>query len=384
VTQVAFAVAGSVSLCRVVSKRSGSFRNSRPESPVYHISSAARISSALDTNALRRAFQALVDRHASLRTSFHVVDGGAVRRWSTSPASLAFKEENAAAWSEEQLNERLVVDSNEPFDLEVAPLLRVCVYRRTAEEHVLLIVVHHLVADFWSLAVLMSELGVLYTQESGGPRAALAESSGDYAGYVRRQRELLAGPEGERLWTYWQNQLSGDVQPLNLPMRATRPAVQTYTGDSVSFLLDHELTSRLNQLGRSHDATLFMTLLSAFELLLQRYANQDEFFVGSPTAGRDYAGSAGLVGYFVNPIVLRANLSGELTFAEHLLHVRQTVLAALDHQHYPFPLLVEHLQPERRREPLPNLSGDVRVAEIAFCRRRSSWAIRPGRRGRAP
>ncbi|HEU4433459.1 MAG TPA: amino acid adenylation domain-containing protein, partial [Pyrinomonadaceae bacterium] len=317
-----------------------------PESPVYHISSAARVLSPLDTAALYRAFQALVDRHASLRMSFHVVDGEPSQTVHES-CVVQFNEDDGSAWTEEQLSERLVTDANEPFNLEVAPLLRVRVYRRAAEEHVLLIVVHHLVADFWSLSVLMSELGVLYAQEHKGSSARFAQSSGDYAAHTRRQKELLDGPEGERLWSYWQNQLSGDVQPLNLPLRGPRPAVQTYTGDSVSFLLDQELTARLNELSRSHDATLFMALLSAFELLLQRYANQDEFFVGSPTAGRDHAGAADLVGYFVNPIVLRANLSGELTFADHLLRVRQTVLEALDHQQYPFPLLVERLQPER-------------------------------------
>ena len=348
-----------------------------PESPVYHINSAARVLSGLDTSALKRAFQALVDRHESLRTTFHVVDGQPFQKIHER-CVLPFEESDASAWSEEQLSERLVSDVNRPFELEAAPLLRVNVYRRGAGEYVLLLVVHHLVADFWSLAVLTSELGLLYAQERSGAATPLPKSSSNYSAHVRRQKELLESAEGERLWSYWQKQLSGDVQPLNLPTRGPRPAVQTYRGDSVSFLLDEDLTARLNELSRLHEVTLYMTLLSAFEVLLQRYADQDEFFVGSPTAGRDHAGFAG-----VDRIFRQSCGPAREPFRQS--HFRGTFAArAADGARSFRASALSFSAPRRtpaartRREPFTGLSGDVCVAKCTLGGRRGSRLVRPG------
>jgi len=325
-----------------------------PESAAYNISSAVRVLSPLDPSALRRAWQALVDRHPALRTNFASRGGTPFQRVRPA-AEVYFREVEAETWTQGELTERLVAEAGRPFDLERDSLLRVHLYRRPGGEHVLLLVVHHIIADSWSLALLVGELGTLYRTAAGGgelpaPEGALLR----YADYVNRQEEVLAGPEGERLWDYWRSRLAGELPLLDLPAAGPRPPVQTYAGASEPFTVGGELTAKLKAVGRSLDATLYMTLLAAFEVLLHRYTGQDDFAVGTPTAGRSRAGLADLVGYFVNPVVMRADLSGDPTFAEHLARVRRTVLGAFAHQDYPFALLVERLQPSRdpSRSPL--------------------------------
>src|SRR6185369_5087044 len=182
---------------------------------------------------------------------------------------------------------------------------------------------------------------------------------------------------GGRLWEYWQKQLAGELPVLNLPNDRPRPPVQTYHGASRSFKLSADLTERLNTLSRGHGVTLFMTLLAAFQLLLSRYTGQEDILVGSPTTGRTKPELAGLIGYFVNPVVLRADLSGELTFETLLSQVRQTVLAAFEHQEYPFNLLVERLQPQRdlSRTPLFQILFTLQKAHLLHDKGLSSFAL---------
>ncbi|HEX7313092.1 MAG TPA: amino acid adenylation domain-containing protein, partial [Pyrinomonadaceae bacterium] len=317
-----------------------------PESPAYNISAAVRVEAELDVPALRRAFEKIVERHPSLRATFNASQGGPAQAISDG-TPFHFGEEDAEGWDEARLDERLLGEANRPFDLEHGPLLRVWLFRRSAGEHVLLLAVHHIVADFWSLALLMHELGELYAAERAGSQAVLPAPSLRYTDYARWQAETMAGPEGERLWAYWQKQLGGPLPVLNLPTDRPRPPVQTYRGRSFSFRLSAELTAGLKELSRRHEATLYMTLLASFQVLLHRYTGQEQFLVGSPTAGRRSAELADIVGYFVNPIVLRADLSQDPSFEQYLDRVRQTVLGAFEHQEYPFPLLVERLQPER-------------------------------------
>jgi hypothetical protein len=240
-----------------------------------------------------------------------------------------------------------------------------------------MLVVHHIAADFWSLAIMMNELGVFYAAERTGKTAAFAVQTLHYTDYVRWQSEMLAGAEGERLRHYWQEHLSGELPVLELPTDRPRPQIQTYLGASVSFKLDAELRDKLKRLGQSRDATLYMSLLATFQVLLHRYARQDVFLIGSPAAGRTRAELAGLVGYFVNPLVLRADLSGNPTFEEHLDYVRSIVLGAFDHQEYPFPLLVERLQPERdaSRSPLVQVMFALQKAPLASEQGFASFAL---------
>jgi amino acid adenylation domain-containing protein len=347
-----------------------------PESTAYHIAAAVRLRTAVDVAALRRAFQALVDRHPSLRTTFTAPHGEPLQRVHEH-MEICFDAEDSSSWSEAALHSRLTENAHRPFNLEQGPLLRVNLFTQSAQDHILLIVAHHIVVDFWSLSVLVNELGMLYSAEKAGATTRLAPLAVQYTDYVSWQAEMLSSPTGEKLWEYWQKQLAGELPVVNLPTDRPRPHVQTYRGASQSFKLSADLTRQLNTLSRNHGATLYMTLLAAFQLLLNRYTGQEDILVGSPTTGRTRSELAGLVGYFVNPVVLRTDLSGALTFKTLLSRVRQTVLAAFEHQEYPFPLLVERLQPERdpSRTPLFQILFILQKAHMLHEEGLSSFAL---------
>jgi len=317
-----------------------------PESAAYNISSAVRIPGSLDVAALRAAFQGLVDRHPALRTTFSLVNGEPVQVVHES-GQVWFSEEDASPWTDDSLRARLTAEANRPFDLEKGPLLRVHLFHRSSDDRALLLTLHHIVSDFWSVAVLARELGVLYAAARTGQAAELAAPALRFTDVVRWQREALDGPVGESLLGYWKEELGGELPVLELPTDRPRPPVQTYGGEAVTFRLDPELTRKVKALAQERQATLYMVLLAVFEALLARYSGQTDLVVGSPSAGRGRARLAGTVGYFVNPIVLRADLSSDPSFADFLRQVRRTVLGAFEHQDYPFPTLVERLQPQR-------------------------------------
>ena len=324
-----------------------------PDDPTYNLAFAARIRAGLDVNSLRSAFQALVDRHASLRTTFAACDGEPEQQL-FDHSTIYFEEHDALHWDQAVLDDRLVVESQRPFDLEHGPLLKVHLFTRSAGERVLLLTAHHIIVDLWSLTVLMNELAILYRAEQSLAPADLPPLTRQHLDYVRWQNNLLQSETGESHRRYWQKQLAGPLPVLALPTDRPRPHLQTYRGAAHTFRLDPELTRCLKVLSKEKNATLYMTLLAAFQALLYRYTGQEEILVGSPTSGRSRGWLAGLVGYLVNPVVLRAELSGEQPFAEFLEQVRRTVLAAFEHQDYPFALQVKDLQPERdaSRSPL--------------------------------
>lgn len=324
-----------------------------PESPAYNIVGAACIRAELDIPALQRAFESLVNRHPSLRTTFFA-DKGKPLQQVHEQVKDCFRMEDASTWSESFLRDRLLKEAYSPFNLQHGPLLRVSLFTQSAQEHILLLAVHHIVADFWSLGVLVHELGILYSAEKNDTQTTLTPLTLQYADYVRWQTAMLTSRDGEQMWAYWQKQLAGDLPMLNLPTDRPRSPVQTYRGASHPCKLSAELTQRLKALSRNYGTTLYTTLLAAFQVLLYRYTGQEDILVGSPTAGRNAAELEGLVGYFVNPVVLRADLSGNPKFEEFLGQVRRTVLDALAHQDFPFTLLVEQLQPLRdaSRSPL--------------------------------
>ncbi|HWS53533.1 MAG TPA: condensation domain-containing protein, partial [Pyrinomonadaceae bacterium] len=337
-----------------------------PESAAYNIPVAARVLSEVDADALRRAFSALARRHPSLRATF-TLDGGEPAQRVRDGAEISFRQVDAARLSEAALRERLAEEAHAPFDLERGPLMRVSLYTRAEDEHLLLLVVHHIVADFWSLAVLVEELGRLYEAERGGPATPPPPPAFRYADYVRWQDAMLRGAEGERLRAYWLEKLSGGLPVLNLPTDRPRPPLQTFRGARVPLRLDAALTRRLKTLGRERGATLYMTLLAGLQALLHRHTGQKDFLVGSPTSGRNRADFEGVVGYFINPVVVRADLSRDPTFEELLGRVRRTVLEAFEHQDYPLALLVEQLQPERA-------GGRSAIFDVAFVFQKSRSA----------
>jgi len=204
---------------------------------------------------------------------------------------------------------------------------------------------HHIALDFWSLLIVAEELGSVYSGLRAGKPAALAPLSRRYEDYVSAEREFLAGPEGERLWDYWRDRLRGTLPTLYLPLDRPAPQVQSFRGKATSFKLDRELSLRLRELARTEQTTLNTLLLAGFKVLLARLCGQEEILVGSPTAGRQSADLADVVGYFVNPIVVRSTVGEAVPFRSLLKSVRETLIGALKHQEYPFPLLVERLKP---------------------------------------
>ena len=310
-----------------------------PGNPAYVIAGAGRIAGELAVPELRRALAALVARHPALRTTFEL-DGEETVQVVHQDGSLAFSEEDAAAWSAAQVEERLIAEAHRPFDLAKGPLLRVAILHRGAE-HFVVLAVHHIVADFGSVGVLLRDLGAIYGGQS------LPPPSGSYADFVRLEAARLAGARGDRLRAYWSAALPPGRPVLELPTDRPRPPLQTFRGGAQTLRLDDALTASLHAAGRGAGATPFMTLLAVFQVLLHRHSGQEEILVGTPTAGRGANELANLVGYLVNPVVVRGDLAGDPSFLELLGRVRETAIAAFSHQDYPFPLLAELLGGER-------------------------------------
>ncbi|GBC61781.1 non-ribosomal peptide synthetase [Desulfonema ishimotonii] len=327
-----------------------------PDSPAYNVCYAVRILSGADIPALRRAFQTLVARHPSLRTTYALRDGEPVRRVSdpADESAFGFQVTDAADWDRSALEDCLSEEARQPFDLENGPVMRVRLFMCPDAEQIMLLNVHHIATDLWSLSVLMDELGTLYPAERKGEALLLPPPPASYADYVRWQAHTLAGPRGEQLREYWLHRLGGELPVLNLPTDHPRPLVQTYAGAVHSLRLGKPLTRKIKELARKSGATVYMTLLAVFQVLLYRYTGQEDILVGSPAVGRTRPEFEGVQGYFVNPLPMRADLSGHPPFTEFLGRVRRTVLEALAHQDYPFQLLVEQLRPERDpgRSPL--------------------------------
>ena len=324
-----------------------------PESAAYHITAAVRVTGELDAAALRRSFQALADRHPMLRSTFHHRAG---QPWQQvrERMEIGFLEEDAAHLDATALAARLAREVHRPFDLENGPLLRIGLFRLAEREHALALAIHHAISDFWSLGVMFDELGRLYARELGMDPGPLEPLPLTFVDWARWQAERLAGPEGERLWSWWREALRGPLADLDLPTDRPRPAVQTDRGASVGLAFGPELTERLHGLAQSFGATPFMTLLAGFQALLHRWSGQEDLTVGCPVAGRGAPELGGLVGYFVNPVVVRSDASGAPSFAGLLGRTRRAALGALEHADLPFALLAEQLRPTRdpSRSPL--------------------------------
>ncbi len=313
-----------------------------PESGAYNVGFSARICSVVDVSALRRSLQMLLDRHASLRTTFSDPFGKPVQQVHAHQ-ELAFEQIDATAWTSDELNKRVHHAYEQPFDFEHGPLVRVSLFSCSSSDHILLITVHHISCDGWSIWILLDELRVLYEAEQKGKPASLPPLALEFTDYVDWQARMLKSAEGERMWSYWQKQLAGTLPVLSLPTDRPRPPVQTYNGSAYYFRVNEKVTRSLKTLASNQGATLFMGLLAAYSLLLHRYTGQEDILVGSPTTGRSKAEFAGIVGDLINMVVFREDLSGNPTFLGLLERARQTILESLENQDYPFPLLVERL-----------------------------------------
>ncbi|HEX6289379.1 MAG TPA: amino acid adenylation domain-containing protein [Herpetosiphonaceae bacterium] len=321
-----------------------------PDSASYNVPLALRLTGPLDTAALERCYQTIIQRHESLRTIFAVrtPDDDPVQvilPFEPQPLALIDLSVLPPAEREAEVRERTVAEASQPFDLSAGPLVRATLLRLAADEHLLLLTLHHIISDAWSMGVLMRELATLYTADD--PATALPPLPIQYADFAVWQRDWLAGEIRERQLAYWKQQLGGRVPVLQLPTDRPRPAVQTFRGALEKQTLPPSLAAALNALSSDAGTTLFMTLLAAFDVLLYRYTHQTDLPVGSPIAGRRQTETEALIGFFVNTLVLRTHLRGDLPFRELLGRVRQVALEAYEHQDLPFELLVEELQPER-------------------------------------
>lgn len=327
-------------------------------SPAYNIMYAAEVHAKVEIHRLQCVFQALVHRHAALRTTYSMRAGTPVQE--VHPyVELPWEVVDAEGWDAQQLEEQLRVASDAPFDLERGPVLRLKLYRRVTGRHVLLFVAHHVAIDFWSLDLLFDEVETLYATGADGQPDPLPALDVEYADFVRWQTEMLDSPAGERSWNFWRDQLSGELPELDLPVDRVRPPLQTFRGQSHRHDFPVGLLASLEALSRSHDVTLFTTLLAAFQVFLMRCSGQDDIVVGTPTAGRSRREMQPVVGYFANPIAIRVRAMSDRPFAEFLATVRTTLIAGIEHQDYPFPLLVERLRPPRDTSRSP-------VFQVAF------------------
>ncbi|MDZ7960511.1 MAG: amino acid adenylation domain-containing protein [Aulosira sp. DedQUE10] len=333
-----------------------------PGNQFYNVSTALCLTGSLNFTALKQTFNEIVRRHETLRTTFVMAEGQLLQVIAPTlniPLPVIDLSNLSVTEREQQARRLAIAEAQRSFNLNTGPLLRLTLLQLDAAEYILLLNLHHIVADGWSIGVLIKELGALYKAFVEDKPLPLPELPIQYADFAEWQQEWLqeVGTNGctrlETQLAYWQKQLDG-VAVLNLPTDRLRPAVSTYQGAKQFLELPHYLTQKLEQLSQQAGVTLYMTLLAAFETLLYRYTQQEDIAVGTPIANRNRSEIEGLIGFFVNSLVLRTDFSGNPTFQELLHRVREVTLAAYAHQELPFEKLVEELQQERdlSRHPL--------------------------------
>jgi amino acid adenylation domain-containing protein len=330
------------------------------DNPFYSVSTALRLIGSLNITAFKQAFNDVVRRHEVLRTYFILVDAEPVQAIAPSlsiPLSVIDLRNIETEEREIQIQQIATEEAQRPFNLTTAPLLRVTLLQLDENHHVLLLNLHHIVADGWSIGVLIRELSLLYKnaicKDATHVSKSLPELPIQYADYAQWQRTFLQGELLETQLAYWRHQLD-NIKVLNFPTDRPRPAVPSYKGDKQFLELPQSLNQALEALSQREGVTLFMTLLAAFQTILYRYTQQSDIVVGSPIANRNRSEIEGLIGFFVNSLVLRTNLSGNPTFRELLSRVREVTLGAYAHQDLPFEKLVDalHLKRSLSHHPL--------------------------------
>ncbi len=321
-----------------------------PNSAFYNLVIALRLVGTLNRAALEQSLQEITHRHEALRTNFITVDGQPTQiiqtqtNWTVSIVDLKHLSTSKKEIALQQLAQQQV---QRPFDLASEALIRTTLVMLSETEHALLVFIHHIVFDGWSMGVFVQELVALYNAYSQGQPSPLTPLPIQYADFAIWQRDWLQGDVLQSQLSYWQQQLKDAPALLSLPTDRPRPAVQTFAGAYQKFALSVELTDSLVKLSQEQGVTLFMTVLAAFDTLLYRYTGQSDILVGSPIANRDRSEIEGLIGFFVNTLVMRTNLAGNPSFSELLLRVREMAMDAYAHQNLPFEMLVEALQLER-------------------------------------
>ena len=354
-----------------------------PGNSAYNFHVALRLQGSLSVDALTQSLEQIVQRHEALRTTFALVDGQPVQViHDVLPMQVEVIDLPAGSLAEKEAHAQTLVDEQAriAFDLAQRPLLRFVLLKVTDDDHIALVVMHHIITDGWSLGIFVREFVALYQANLQGQSAALPTLAVQYADFAAWQQQWMQGEVLDAHAAYWQRQLAS-MPTLALPTDFERPAVQTFRGARTAHTLPAELASAIKQLSQAEGATLFMVLLAAFKILLARYAKQDDIVVGADIANRNRAETENLIGFFVNQLVLRTDLSGNPTFRELLGRVREMTLGAYAHQDFSFEKMVELLQPERdpSRNPLFQVmfilqntpSSDLELPDLTV----SSWNV---------
>jgi len=327
-----------------------------PNNPFYNMPTVFRASGPLDVVALGQALSEIARRHEALRTIFGRGDRGPlqiIKGTYDVPLPVVdcsgLPDEQRERLSQDLVNQ----EAMKAFNLNIGPLLRVRVIRLTAQDHLIVVVIHHIVSDAWSMAVFTGELRELYNNYRLGDASELPELPIQYVDFALWQRDWLRGDELERQMNYWRERL-GNLPSLSLPCDRLRPTVSSFRGAVQRMILSEELSQGLKKLCRNQGVTLFMALVATFKVLLMRYSNQEDLAIGAPIANRNRSEIEGLVGFFVNTLVMRTDLSGWPGFNDLLARVKESALQTYAHQDLPFEKLVEELHPQRdlSRNPL--------------------------------
>jgi non-ribosomal peptide synthetase component F len=324
----------------------------------FYLANSVRLGGALNVSALQRSLDELVKRHESLRTTFDIIDGQYAQVINPiEPAILpvidlrTLPEEKRQAEARRLASEELA----RPFDLTRGPLMRMTVMRLEDQEHVMLLIIHHMISDSLSINVLTQELMALYEAYSNGLSSPLPELPIQYADWVVWEQERLRSEEVEKQFSYWRQQLAGCPQQTQLPFARPRPAEQNFRGEMLSLSLSAELSNSLRELSRSERVSLYTTLLAAFKALVFRYTGRSDLLVGKGIAGRNRLETEKLIGCFINLLPMRTDLSGNPTCQELLRRVQKVVEGAFANQDIPFDLLIEGVEPEPGCPPLVQL-----------------------------
>ncbi len=328
-----------------------------PDSAFYNVPLANRLRGPLNHTALGAALQELVQRHEALRTSFPAVQGKPVQHihqdWRALPAVIDLTE-IPEDLRESQAQEQCQQEARKPFDLANGPLFRAVLWKLADDDHLLSLVLHHIVADAWSMGVLVEELARAYRSRVRAEPSPLSSLPVQFADYSLWQAEWLTEERRASHLDFWKTKLRGFPRALDLPTDFPRPRILTTRGATEPLEWSERLTNSLRELGRRHRASLFMTLLAGFDVLLARFAGHDQVLVGSPVSSRTDGSTESMIGFFLNTLVLPADISRNPSFEDHLREVRRTVLDGFEHQDFPFEELVEELEPKRdlSRSPL--------------------------------
>ena len=328
-----------------------------PESSAYNLVFSGKFRPLVNIEAMKKAFAMLFERHPLIDVTFTTRDGEPMQQVQKG-RTIDFREHDCTDLDDEQLKKLISEHADRPFNLERGPVIRLELFKTADNAHVTLLSIHHIVADAWSIAIIIQDLIEYYFSATAGRTPQIEPIAASYADFVTWEKAHLESEAGEQMFEFWKEHLDGAPLSIDLPTDRPRPAVQTFNGATHGFQLDGELTSAVEQLGKDNNVTLFTTLLSAYDLLMHRYCQQDDIVVGVPLAGRTQPELQSSVGYFINPVPIRSSIEDDPTISEFLTANRERVNGALENQQYPLARLVDRLDVVRDpgRSPLFQVS----------------------------